>query len=123
MFTLSAFFSCILLTAFDALMISPPSLRSLGLVLVLFTLERAALFHHGWNSPDSQLLFGACQIAVKCGEYIFGSVCEKLSLSAQFIAFERLQAGSNATSVDFSALWLEVKKPANIEGFNSHLLV
>lgn len=41
---------------------------------------------------------------MKYGEYIFGSTGEKLSLSAQFIAFEYLQP------VDFSALWLEVKK-------------
>lgn len=52
---------------------------------------------------------------MKYGEYIFGSIGEKLSLSAQFIAFECLQAGSNTTSVDFSALWLEVKKkPVNL---------
>lgn len=117
MFTLSAFFSCILLTAFDALMISPhPVSQASGFGAALFTRERAALFHHGWNSPDSQLLFGACQIAVKYGEYIFGGVWEKLSLSAQFIAFERLQAGSSATSVDFSAL--KVKKPVNLKGSN-----
>lgn len=86
----------------------PPVSQVSGFGAALFTRERAALFHHGWNSPDSQLLFGACQIAVKYEEYIFVGLSEKLSLSAQFIAFERLQAGSNTTSVDFSALGLEV---------------
>lgn len=34
---------------------------SLGFSLTLFTLELAALFHHGWNSPGSQLPTKACQ--------------------------------------------------------------
>lgn len=41
---------CILLTAFDALMISLVSWVSC-FGLALFTVELAALFHHGWKFP------------------------------------------------------------------------
>lgn len=61
MFTLS---DSILLTAFDALMISLVS-RVSWFVLSLFTLELAALFHHSWNSPGPQLLTSAFQRVVE----------------------------------------------------------
>lgn len=54
----------ILLTAFDALMISLVS-RVSWFVLSLFTLELAALFHHSWNSPGPQLLTSAFQRVVE----------------------------------------------------------
>lgn len=61
-------FSCTLLTAFDALMISPVSQVS-WFGAALFTLELAELFYHGWNSPGSQLPTGACQAEGKGGGF------------------------------------------------------
>lgn len=57
----------ILLTAFDALMISLVS-RVSWFVLSLFALELAALFHHSWNSLGPQLLTSAFQRVVEYGE-------------------------------------------------------
>ena len=72
---------CILSTAFDALMISLVSWVS-WFGLTLFTLELAALFHHGWNSPGSELLTRAFQREGKYGEKsIFLAEFEKLKLS------------------------------------------
>lgn len=74
-------FSCILLTAFDALMISPVSQAS-WFGAALFTLELAALFYHGWNSLGSQLLTRACQDRGRVWrESIFSADFEKCRLS------------------------------------------
>lgn len=86
---------CILLTAFDALMISLVS-RASWFGWALFTLELAALFHHGWNSPGSQLLTKACRRDGKNGDRVYfwqglrNAGCHCLSVNLMLLNSARL---------------------------------